>query len=282
VGVAIGLFLTKTCLGHAVFSLMWLRTTMNYQYRHGTTTREALKHLWKEGGVVRFYRGLTPALLQGPLSRFGDTASNAGVLALLDHWPSTRDLPVAFKTACASTAAAAFRIVLMPIDTLKTTLQVEGAKGLTVLGNKMRTNGPTVMFHGALGAFAATWVGHFPWFFTYNYLDAVIPKYDTLAAKLARNAGIGFVATCVSDTSSNSIRVLKTYRQTSEVKISYLDAARNVIAKDGWVGLFGRGLGTRLLANGMQGAMFSMGWKYFQILYAEAEKRSSSQDTSRA
>ena len=41
-------------------------------------TKEALKHLYKEGGVVRFYRGLGPALLQGPLSRFGDTAANAG------------------------------------------------------------------------------------------------------------------------------------------------------------------------------------------------------------
>ena len=30
----------------------------------GTTTTEALKHLYKEGGVVRFYRGLGPALLQ--------------------------------------------------------------------------------------------------------------------------------------------------------------------------------------------------------------------------
>lgn len=39
---------------------------------------EALRHLYKEGGVVRFYRGLGPALLQGPLSRFGDTAANAG------------------------------------------------------------------------------------------------------------------------------------------------------------------------------------------------------------
>lgn len=27
---------------------------------------------------MRFYRGLAPALLQGPLSRFGDTAANAG------------------------------------------------------------------------------------------------------------------------------------------------------------------------------------------------------------
>lgn len=43
---------------------MWMRTTINYQYRYGTSTTTALKTLYREGGVVRFYRGLGPALLQ--------------------------------------------------------------------------------------------------------------------------------------------------------------------------------------------------------------------------
>jgi hypothetical protein len=56
------------------------------------------------------------------LSRFGDTAANTGTLALLDNLEVTQDLPVAFKTVAASVAAAGFRIVLMPIDTIKTTM----------------------------------------------------------------------------------------------------------------------------------------------------------------
>ena len=40
--------------------------------------------LWKQGGIPRFYRGLGPALFQGPLSRFGDTAANTAILALLE------------------------------------------------------------------------------------------------------------------------------------------------------------------------------------------------------
>jgi hypothetical protein len=47
-----------------VISLMWLRTTVNYQYRYGMSTTVALSTLWKEGGVRRFYQGLGPALLQ--------------------------------------------------------------------------------------------------------------------------------------------------------------------------------------------------------------------------
>ena len=47
-----------------VVSLMWLRTTVNYQYRYGMNTTVALRTLWREGGVPRFYQGLGPALLQ--------------------------------------------------------------------------------------------------------------------------------------------------------------------------------------------------------------------------
>jgi len=36
-----------------VGSLMWLRTTINYQYRHGTSTSVALRTLYREGGVLR-------------------------------------------------------------------------------------------------------------------------------------------------------------------------------------------------------------------------------------
>jgi len=63
-----------------VLSLMWLRTTMNYQYRYGGTTTNALEKLWEQGGLPRFYQGIGFALLQQPLSRFGDTAANTGVV----------------------------------------------------------------------------------------------------------------------------------------------------------------------------------------------------------
>ena len=88
---------------------MWLRTTMNYQYRYGTTTSEAIRTLYNEGGVRRFYRGVAPGLIQGPLSRFGDTAANAGVLALMDSSDSTKDLPILLKSMAASGAAALWR-----------------------------------------------------------------------------------------------------------------------------------------------------------------------------
>merc|ERR1719162_664757 len=89
---------------------MWMRTTVNYQYRNGGTFRGALTHLYGDGGIPRFYRGVLPALVQGPLSRFGDTAANTGVLTMLDSMESTKNLSVGIKTASASAAAALFRI----------------------------------------------------------------------------------------------------------------------------------------------------------------------------
>ena len=57
--------------------------------------------------------------------------------------------------------------------------------------------------------------------------------------------------------------MVKTYRQVNETSIGYLDAARAVVATDGIRGLLGRGLKTRIIANGAQGLMFSVLWKLF-------------------
>ena len=92
--------------------------------------------------------------------------------------------------------AAGFRVFLMPIDACKTILQVEGANGLQKLGAKIKTGGIGVLWHGSIGAMSATFVGHYPWFFTYNYLQENLPKVDKkkdgLAKYLGRNAIIGF------------------------------------------------------------------------------------------
>lgn len=252
-----------SAMGCQVLSLMWLRTTMNYQYRYGTSTKTAIQSLYKDGGVKRFYRGVTPALLQGPLSRFGDTAANTGVLELLNSYEKTKDLPLSAKTLCASFMAALWRVNLMPIDTLKTSLQVNGKEGLSILAKKTRSSGAGVFYHGTVATFSATYVGHFPWFYTYNYLDNSIPKQDTMIKNLTRNAVIGFSASVVSDSISNSIRVLKTTRQTYDRPISYLEAGKEIIKNDGIKGLLGRGLKTRIIANGLQGMMFTVLWKAF-------------------
>ena len=250
-------------MGTQVISLMWLRTTVNYQYKNGTTFKDTLKILYNEGGIRRFYRGVGPALLQAPLSRFGDTAMNTGVMFYLNNNDQTKNLPLHTKTFIGSCGAALWRINLMPIDTYKTMLQVNGPKGGKILRNNIKTNGVRVLYNGSLGVYGATLMGHFPWFFTYNYLNAMIPHPDDdqTFKKFTRYAVIGFSSSLVSDTVSNCARVLKTSKQTSKENQSYLKIIENIIEKDGLKGLLGRGLKTKILSNGLQGLMFTVVWK---------------------
>ena len=110
---------------------------MNYQYRYGTSLSEATATLYQDGGWTRYYQGLGAALIQGPISRFGDTAANAGILALLQSNSYMKTLPTLVKTVFASFAAACFRMILTPIDTLKTTLQAQGSDGMRVLRSRV-------------------------------------------------------------------------------------------------------------------------------------------------
>ncbi|CAE6419006.1 unnamed protein product [Rhizoctonia solani] len=252
-----------------VLTLMPLRTIMNYQYRHGTSFTAATGTLYQDGGIRRYYQGISPALIQGPVSRFGDTAANAGILALLQSNSYLNKLPTPIKTIFASACAAAFRMILTPIDTLKTTLQAQGARGTALLRQRIKTNGIGSLWWGAFATAAATFVGHYPWFATYNYLTDTItePPKHPLFWWLLRLAFIGFCASIVSDSISNSLRVVKTYRQVNDTQVSYSEAARLVVLQDGIAGLFGRGLKTRILANGLQGLLFSILWKLFLDLW---------------
>ncbi|PAV14763.1 mitochondrial carrier [Pyrrhoderma noxium] len=226
-----------------VLTLMPLRTIMNYQYRYGTSTTEALTTLYADGGFPRYYSGLTFALIQGPISRFGDTAANVGILALLESNIYLKDASDLVKTVFASLAAAGFRMILTPIDTFKTTLQTQGRDGMRLLKARIKANGIGSLWYGAFATAAATFVGHYPWFATYNLLSHSLPPPSPahpLLTKLLRQAFIGFAASVVSDTASNSLRVLKTYRQVNATSISYTAAAKRVLAADGWKVFCGR------------------------------------------
>jgi len=246
-----------------VLSFMWLRTSMNYQYFNGGTLQDALSTLWKAGGIQRLYQGVSFALVQAPLSRFGDTAANAGVLVLMDFY--LPDMPLAVKTAAASTAAASWRLFLTPIDTIKTVRQVRGEEAVEVLLERIKQRGLPELYSGALANFAANWVGNFPYFVVFNSIGEAWPTPDDAAMRIVRNGVRGMCASVASDVASNSLRVLKTIRQSSDdPEMGYLEAAKRIIDEDGPLGLFGRGLETRLLVNVLQGTFFTIIWKLIE------------------
>ena len=131
-----------------VLSLMWLRTVMNYQCRYGSTFLASLKKLYNEGGIPRFYRGLSFALIQAPLARFVATASNDGVETFLSSFPSTKQWGPGRSTVIASMVVGMWRMFLMPIDTCKTVLQVDSVDGFRGLMRKVKAGKIYVLYNG--------------------------------------------------------------------------------------------------------------------------------------
>lgn len=244
---------------------MWLRTVMNYQFRHGTAFFATLQNLYAEGGVGRLYNGLMLTLLMTSLSRFGEMGANAGAVALMGN-----TVPPSVVTMIASMSSVGFRVLITPLDTLKTTMQVEGRRAIGLLQRKVASGGGSVLYHGVLAASIANFVGTYPWFWAFNFMDRTLPyaASDAVLLGLLRSALLGLSAACASDCCSNVFRVLKAVRQTCAEPMSYTEAARLVIATDGVRGLFGRGLRTRLFINGLQSSLFGVFWKALQARWA--------------
>mmetsp|Transcript_3802 Transcript_3802/g.7087 ORF Transcript_3802/g.7087 Transcript_3802/m.7087 type:complete len:396 (-) Transcript_3802:38-1225(-) len=265
-----------------VLTLMWLRTIVNYQYRYGTTMVRAARTLHAQGGWRRFYSGVEFAVLQGPLARFGSTAANDGVNALLaaiaPRWGPGR------ATAIAGIAVGLWRVVLMPIDTAKTVLQVDGKEGFRALVRKVRGGKVGVLYQGALVNAVSSATAHYPFFYTFNFLSQNDKVTKLLSHRsLLRHAVCGFIASAISDAVSNSLRVIKTTKQAIGTKhtVGYGEAISMVLAADGWKGLFGRGLITKILANGLQAMIFTVVWKGMQEKFFDQNKENEAETTKK-
>jgi len=273
-----------------VITTMWLRTTVTYQYAYGVTLQQALTELYSQGGIARFYRGVTYAIVQAPLCRFGSVAANeisniiVGVPATAKHGDGSKvgkskgtskknsdNSSVYMKIVIASMLGSAlstlFRVFLMPLDTCKTVLQVDGPAGFGRLMKRVTSGDVSPLFRGTTATIVATWVGH-SWFLVHNWLDKLIAVPDSANARVLRAAWIGFLASAFSDAVSNVIKVIKTVKQalavgehSSALTPTYLEVVNNIVAESGYAGLFGRGLATRIVSNGIQSMLFTVLWK---------------------
>lgn len=251
--------------GFQVCSMMWLRTTMNYQFKNGGSTFDTIKLLYREGGIPRFYRGVGFALVNAPLSRFGDTASNMAVMSYYEN--SDSKLGRAQKTFMSSLIAGTWRLAIIPVDAMKSNMQVHGKDGLQVLKQNVKKYGFRSLYNGSLASYSATVIGHFPWFYTYNFLQEKIGYRDSNNNLITffRSGTIGFCSSACSDIVSNSVRVMKIGKQTGDNK-TYTQVVKQIVEKESIVGLFTRGLKTKLMINGIQGFIFVVVFDKFKKL----------------
>jgi Mitochondrial carrier protein len=120
---------------------------------------------------------------------------------------------------------------------------------------------------------------NFVQFYTYNFLASRSWINLWIPSTLIRNAGIGLAASVVSDVAVNAVRVIKTTKQSlgSRQAVTYAEAIRIVLAADGWRGLFGRGLSTRIYCNALQSIVFTVIWRALADRW-QSQKKASSQN----
>lgn len=122
-----------------VLALMWLRTAVNYQYRYGVSMGRSVRDLYAQGGLYRFYRGLSFALLQGPLAKFGASCANE-LSVQISKLCFSEKYYLGLSTIMGGILSGLWRFLIMPIDMCKTVLQVDGKMGLDLLLQKVITS----------------------------------------------------------------------------------------------------------------------------------------------
>lgn len=130
---------------------------------------------------------------------------------------------------------------------------------------------------GAVANAVSAIASHYPWFYTWKVLNKSRPLQKIISHVHIRNAFIGFTASVISDTFANVVRVVKTTKQSiaSKHTISYGEVIAMILAADGWKGLFGRGLRTRIVGNAIQSVMFTLVWRALADKWSLKEKGSS-------
>ena len=112
-----------------ITTFYWLKTTTTYQYKNGLGTLEAFKKLYNTGGLKRFYTGFIPSLLLGNTCKFGD-------VVFYKYLERQQNLSTIEKSCYASILSTAWRINLLPLDTLDLMLQTHGKEGFKILKKK--------------------------------------------------------------------------------------------------------------------------------------------------
>lgn len=79
------------------------------------------------------------------------------------------------------------------------------------------------------------------------------------------------------------MRVIKTSKQalgSTRSNITYAETISMILAVDGWRGLFGRGLKTRILGNALQSILFTVIWRSLSERWTQVEVETDRNESS--
>ena len=245
-----------------VSSLLWLRTATIYQHKYGGGMINTISFLYKNGGIIRFYRGYFPCLLVASTCKSSELFGYYSVKKL--------NLSINNQSLYITSISNLGRILIVPLDTLDTFYQLYGSKGYSMLNAKIKNNGLGSLYNGSLIWLFNHSLSTYIWFNTFKRLEKYTDnKYnDNIYMKNIKNGFIGYLSSICSDIFTNPFRVIKTNKQGSFKNISYYESLKD-ITKNKKSDLLFRGLSTRIVTHGIQSAFFVIIWKnleeYFNI-----------------
>ena len=125
----------------------------------------------------------------------------------------------------------------------------------------IKKDGIKVLYNGSTVFFLSNFLGNASWFYTLDFLNSKFYQSGEKKDDIKKNIIIGFGCSTVSDLITNPIRILKTYKQSNKETISYLQALKEIKMSKGWGNFYFRGLGAKLILNGLNSSMFLVLWK---------------------
>ena len=247
-----------------ISTLIWLRTIMIYQYEYNTTFNNTFKNLYKDGGLMRFYKGYIPSLIICNLCRFNDL----NAYYLMQQY----DYSIYTKTTYISLMSCMTRLLVTPIDNLDIHYQLYGNNGFKILKNKIYNNNFAILYNGSFMWANIHCLSTFTWFLTHEYLNTFYLKFNIFNSNQKCNLFIeniyycvnGFTCYVLCDIITNTLRVVKLKKQTSNK--SYYNCIRQIYNNYNFNGFY-RGFHTRLLYQGIQNSLFVLLWKNLEKLY---------------
>ena len=239
------------------------KTIIKYQYVNGSSFPLTLRKMVYNEDKLRLFRGISPNIIKYSVGKMGE-ASIYTYFKNID-----KDNNEISKLSMTSLYITLWRINLMPFDTMSNTLQVHGKEGYQIIKRRINTYGIGTLYSGTIFYGLINYVNCFTWFGIYNAMNNLLDNNKVVKDNIngnnlnndIKNGLVGFTSTLGSDILNNPLRVIKTYKQSYDTRISYTDSYNYIIKEGGYKNLFIRGFGVKTILNCITSSFYVIMWK---------------------
>ena len=249
------------------------KTIIKYQYVNGASFPLTLRKMVYNQDKLRLFRGISPNIIKYSVGKMGEASI----------YTYFRDIDKEYdeigKLSMTSFYITLWRINLMPFDTMSNTLQVHGQEGYQIIKRRINTYGIGTLYSGTVMYGLINYVNCFTWFGIFNTMNNLLNNdknnimndtKNNISSDISydiNNGLVGFTSTLGSDIINNPLRVIKTYKQSYNTRISYTESFKDIIKEGGYKNLFIRGFGVKTFLNCITSSFYVIMWKRLEDYY---------------